>query len=170
MNPIFALQPLRKSIFLAGPTPRPPKPGRPAVKSWRPEALEILERLGFDGDVFVPETPTWDQHDNYDRQVLWEWEALSQATVVAFWLPREILDVQDGKIIGLKMPALTSNVEFGLVVASGRLMLGYPDFAEKVSYPAALARKYNAPVHHHVDLETFLKAAVERTRSLYADI
>ena len=36
MKTIFALQPLEKSIFLAGPTPR-----NPEVPSWRPEALAI---------------------------------------------------------------------------------------------------------------------------------
>ncbi len=40
----------KKSIFLAGPTPR-----NKEVKSWRGEALEILQRLGFDGVVYVPE-------------------------------------------------------------------------------------------------------------------
>lgn len=40
----------KKSIFLAGPTLR-----KEIVKSWRPQAIEILEELGFDGVVYVPE-------------------------------------------------------------------------------------------------------------------
>jgi hypothetical protein len=39
-----------KSIFLAGPTPR-----TPGIISWRKEACEILEELGFNGIVYVPE-------------------------------------------------------------------------------------------------------------------
>ena len=41
---------LKKSIFLAGPTPRSKE-----VKSWRPEAIRLLKEKGFDGVVFVPE-------------------------------------------------------------------------------------------------------------------
>ena len=37
------------SIFLAGPSPRDA-----ADPNWRPEALETLERLGFEGVVFAP--------------------------------------------------------------------------------------------------------------------
>ena len=39
-----------KSIFLAGPTPR-----EKDIISWRNEAIKILENLGFDGIVYVPE-------------------------------------------------------------------------------------------------------------------
>jgi hypothetical protein len=166
MKAIFALQPLRKSIFLAGPTPRPPKKGRDPVPSWRPEALEHLAAAGFDGDVFLPEAADWAQHDNYDAQVRWEWEALAQSTVVAFWIPREILRDEDG-VAELKMPAFTTNVEFGLYAASGRAMLGYPKGAEKMSYLAALARKFNMPVYADTDLGTFMKAAADRAYSLY---
>ena len=168
MRPIFALQPLRKSIFLAGPTPRPPEDGRAGVTSWRPDALEILDRLGFDGDVFVPEVETWDQHDNYDLQIKWELEALDRATVVAFWIPREILLIVDGEIKGLKMPAFTTNYEFGLFAKSGKALLGYPPGAQKMSYPAALAQRYRIPLYENCDLETFMAAAVDRAGGLYA--
>ena len=39
----------KKSIFLAGPTPRGEN-----VISWRTEACQLLENLGFDGVVYVP--------------------------------------------------------------------------------------------------------------------
>lgn len=40
----------KKSIFLAGPTPRDEK-----TKSWRTTACERLNELGFDGVVYVPD-------------------------------------------------------------------------------------------------------------------
>lgn len=43
----------KKSIFLAGPTPRDEK-----IKSWRITACERLNELGFDGIVYVPEYST----------------------------------------------------------------------------------------------------------------
>jgi len=147
MTPIFALQPLIKSIFLAGPTPRDP-----ATPSWRPEALRLLQALGFDGQVFVPEAADWAPHNHYDDQIQWEWEALNSATVVAFWVPRDLAT----------MPALTTNVEFGLLVQSGKLVLGYPSAAPKMKYLARLAKRHGAPVFH--DLEATLREAVERTR------
>ena len=44
----------KKSIFLAGPTPR----GENQI-SWRKKACEILERLNFEDIVYVPEYSTW---------------------------------------------------------------------------------------------------------------
>ena len=44
----------QKSIFLAGPTPRGEN-----VESWRTKACNIIEQLGFDGIVYVPEYSTW---------------------------------------------------------------------------------------------------------------
>lgn len=166
MRAVFALQPLRKSIFLAGPTPRLPKQGQKAAPSWRPAALEHIAATGFDGDVFVPECQDWLQHKEYDAQIRWEWEALAQSTVVAFWIPREILQEQCGET-SLKMPAFTTNVEFGLYAQTGRAMLGYPPGAEKMSYMDAVARKFGMPVYAGADLGTFMRAAVERAGSLY---
>ena len=166
MKAVFALQPLRKSIFLAGPTPRPPRPGHDPVPSWRPEALAHLSAIGFDGDVFVPEASDWEQHDNYVAQVRWEWEALAQSTVIAFWIPRQILQEQNGET-SLAMPAFTSNVEFGLYAQSGRAILGYPDGAEKMSYLDAVARRYGMPVLADTDLATFMRAVADRAYSLY---
>ena len=39
-----------ESIFLVGPTPR----GKDEI-SWRKEACNILNKLGFDGIVYVPQ-------------------------------------------------------------------------------------------------------------------
>lgn len=141
----FALQSLEPSIFLAGPTPR-----KDHVPTWRPQALEILEKLGFDGTVFVPESEDWKPHKNYNRQITWEWEAMNQSTVIAFWVPRDLDD----------MPAFTTNVEFGLGLSSSKVVLGYPEGAKKMKYLDALAQRYNVPIVS--SLEELLKLSMER--------
>ncbi len=150
MKPVFALQKLPKSIFLAGPTPREEQ-----VSSWRPYALQLLEKIGFDGNVYVPESEDWAKHNHYDDQVQWEWEALSISTIVLFWIPRDLND----------MPAFTSNVEFGLTVAGGKAILGYPKGAPKMNYLAALAQRHNVLVAHN--LEEALHLAVWRAQKPY---
>lgn len=116
------------SIFLAGPTPR-----RKDVPSWRPEALRLLQKAGFNGSVFVPETADWGWHGDYDGQVYWEWDAMGRAACTLFWVPRE-LDT---------LPGFTTNVEFGFLAAfhPGRTVLGAPDHAPKTRYLKTLARE-----------------------------
>ena len=109
----------KKSIFLAGPTPR----GENA-KSWRTEVCQKIEELGFDGIVYVPEYSTWKPKEDYVDQAMWEREALMEATVIMFWIPRSFPD----------MPALTTNVEFGYWLHTGKIVYGRPDNAEKIKY------------------------------------
>lgn len=118
----------RKSIFLAGPTPRSTE-----VKSWRPQALEILEQLEFDGDVFVPEFGSGKHGDlEYAHIIDWELEHLGKATVVCFWIPRN-LDT---------MPAFTTNVEFGYHLQNGNVVYGRPNDAPKNRYLDYLYQKH----------------------------
>lgn len=123
MNTIYAPEPvilLGKSIFLAGPTPRSQD-----VDSWRPHALEILEkRLNFTGTVMVPEHRHWDRNYDFISQVEWEWEGLENCDHIVFWVPRELKT----------MPAFTTNVEFGSYVRSGRAHYGRPDNSPKNDY------------------------------------
>ena len=108
-----------KSIFLAGPTPRGDN-----VKSWRKYACKYLEENGFDGIVYVPEYSTLKPRGDYVDQAQWEREALSNASIIAFWVPRELPD----------MPAFTTNVEFGYWIHSGKILYGRPDNAKKIKY------------------------------------
>ena len=108
-----------RSIFLAGPTPRGEN-----TKSWRTVACKKLEQLGFDGVVYVPEYSSWKPKTDYVDQAMWEREALSEATVILFWVPRKLPD----------MPAFTTNVEFGYWLHSGKVIYGRPDDAEKIKY------------------------------------
>ena len=110
---------LNKSIFLAGPTPR----GENA-ESWRTRACKYLEDNGFDGVVYVPEYSTWKPKADYVDQAQWERDALSNASVIAFWIPRTLPD----------MPAFTTNVEFGYWIHTGKVLYGRPDDAKKIKY------------------------------------
>lgn len=68
-----------KSIFLAGPTPRSSD-----VETWRKEAIHILNDLGFDGIVYVPEFNNEDRTFDLIKQVWWEREALFSSSVIVF--------------------------------------------------------------------------------------
>lgn len=131
-----------QSIFLAGPSPRDKE-----HYSWRPEALKILKNAGFKGTVFVPLPRSGEWSRDYDSQVGWELEHLEMASVVVFWIPRDLET----------LPAFTTNVEFGLYVKSGKIVLGFPEDAPKMRYLVYLAKKYNASVYH--TLEETLKGA-----------
>ena len=109
----------QKSIFLAGPTPRGEN-----VESWRTKACNIIEQLGFDGIVYVPEYSTWKSKADYVDQAQWERDALSNALVIAFWIPRTLPN----------MPAFTTNVEFGYWIHTGKVLYGRPDDAKKIKY------------------------------------
>jgi hypothetical protein len=127
MHIAYARTPLRKSIFLAGPTPRSPE-----VPSWRPRAVQLLQEMGFDGTVFVPEDDDASWKFSYDDQIEWELEALHSATVIAFWVPRDLET----------MPAFTTNVEFGLFAKNRNVVLGCPEDAPKMKYLDGIARLY----------------------------
>lgn len=145
MNITYARTPLPKSIFLAGPTPRDPQ-----TPSWRPKALEYLKET-FSGTVFVPEDSDQSWAFSYDDQVEWELEALHSATVIVFWVPREIEH----------MPAFTTNVEFGLFAARRNVVLGSPPGAAKMKYLQAIATMYGLPICD--TLEATLHTAICRT-------
>lgn len=94
--------------------------------------------------------------NNYDAQVDWEWEALNQATAVAFWVPRELG----------AMPAFTTNVEFGYLVSSGKAVLGAPEGASKMGYLKRLAARHG--VECWTTLEALLRAACKKADQVHA--
>ena len=134
----------KRSIFLAGPTPR-----NTEVKSWRSEALRILKILGYDGVVFVPEDRNGVIYENFDHreQVNWEHQALNAADCILFWVPRNLGT----------LPGFTTNVEFGLYAHLGKSVLGYPLDAEKMKYLHLVSEKNDIPVTHTLQ-ETIEKA------------
>jgi hypothetical protein len=146
MQIVYAQQPMPVEagvgIFLAGPTPRDAE-----TPSWRPQAVELLKKHNFTGNVFIPEAECGGFSGTYDHQIEWEWAGLEHATTIVFWVPRELKT----------MPAFTTNVEFGLHCQSGKSVLGYPEDAPKMRYLHALADKYDIPVFHTLE-ETLIHA------------
>ena len=134
-----------KSIFLAGPTPRDLE-----TTSWRPGAVELLEKLGYDGHVFVPEPRDGKFTGDYVDQVEWETSALNQADIIVFWVPRDMKS----------LPALTTNIEWGLWADTGKCVLGTPPGAEKVRYLQWMAAKNKVP--NYSTLEATLQEAVDK--------
>ena len=100
--------------------------------------------------VYIPEYSTWEAKANYDNQANWEREALSSASVIVFWVPREFPD----------MPAFTTNVEFGYWIHTGKILYGRPNNAEKIKYLDWLYKTdtNNEPYNN---LEELLNASIE---------
>ena len=109
------------SLFLAGPTPRSDD-----VESWRPEAIDILEKLNYDGMVWIPEYLNKPEVFDYDHQVNWERWGLISCTKIVFWVPRDLET----------MPAFTTNVEIGFYLAKSpeRCCYGRPKDSPKNEY------------------------------------
>ena len=131
-----------RSIFLAGPSPR-----GDMQYNWRPEALDVLSDLGFNGSVFIPLRSDWLWLGDWEAQVDWELYHLNLATVIVFWVPRDLKT----------LPGFTTNVEYGMFVKSGKIVLGYPEGAPKLGYLNYLAKLNSVPVSHSLR-QTLLNA------------
>lgn len=147
-----------KSMFLEGPSPRGNK-----YPDWKRDAENILRALKFDGTVFIP-VPRYKfyngSHDaqgwTYDEQVEWEIKGRLRADVIVCYLDRKI----DAADKDLGMPGLTTNIEFGEDLASGKLIYGRPDCADRIRYTDQRAQMLGLPIHN--SLEATLKAAVDQ--------
>ena len=141
----------KKSIFLAGPTPRDEN-----TISWRIDVCDRLEKLGFDGVVYNPEYSSWKPKSSDIDQAEWEREALTEATVILFWIPRDLKD----------MPAFTTNVEFGYWLHTGKIIYGRPDNSVKNKYLDWLYKTdYNKEPFN--DLDKLLKESIMMVDELY---
>lgn len=141
-----------KSIFLAGPTPRSKE-----VKSWRPEALELLKAKGYEGVVFVPEErdgnfDRFDANYDYERTPAWEHRMMSMADIILFWIPRD-LDT---------LPGFTTNVEFGLQAHLGKIIFGAPVEAPKNKYLEFVSKKFDIRCPAYYTLNGTINATLER--------
>lgn len=136
----------KKSISLCGPTPRNNK-----VISWRKEALDILQNIGYDGIVYVPELKNEVQvfKTKYE-QLSWERECYINSNVILFWIPRKFPT----------MLGLTTNVEFGYWLKSKKCIYGRPDCAYRTDYLDWLYNlEYNQKPKNSLD--ELLKQAVK---------
>lgn len=150
MKIVYSDQPhkdLRSSIMLCGPTPR-----KSDVLSWRPRAIEILQEIGFKGVVLVPERHDWTAKFDYLDQVEWELEALKFASMIVFWVPRNMDN----------MVGLTTNVEFGywLAKSPNRVIYGRPSDAPHTRYLDYLIKRDCEGAAIHETLESLLAASI----------
>ncbi|NLL44406.1 MAG: hypothetical protein GX247_01905 [Mollicutes bacterium] len=126
------------------------------MKSWRIEAIEKIKKIGFDGIVYIPEYEGFQGRADYVNQAMWEREALTEATVIMFWIPRKIPN----------MPAFTTNVEFGYWIHTGKIIYGRPDDAEKIKYLDWLYKlEYGKEPINNLDL--LLKESIRLCNELY---
>ncbi|MDH6709878.1 hypothetical protein P3T27_006627 [Kitasatospora sp. MAA19] len=140
INVVMAREPIPAgpSVFLAGPTPDKAAP----VPSWRPAAVAALAEQ-WTGEqpltVLSPESRNGTRADRYKDQVDWETAARAAADAILFWIPRDMIT----------LPGMTTNVEFGLDVTSGRAVLGAPPDCpnpERNRYLIYIARRHGTPV------------------------
>jgi hypothetical protein len=153
---IFATDPvpthISKSIFLAGPSPRDKN-----TFDWKKTALEFFEKNNFDGHVFIPipknkfygldDSADW----TYDNQIEWEVLFRKIADIILFWIPRDIQG---------KMPAFTTNIEFGEDLNTGKIVYGRPDNAEKCRYLDKRILNNHQPIYN--DLSTLISACIKK--------
>lgn len=162
MQIIFAGEPMParvvKSVFLEGPSPR-----THAVHDWKVDAVEQLQRMGYTGTVFIPiprqkfNAPGSDEKSwTYDSQIAWEVLARQHADIILCYADRRIEPADPH----LGMPGFTTNVEFGEDLASGKLVYGRPDGAEKVKYLDKRIQMLGEPVH--VGLAASLQAVLDK--------
>lgn len=116
----------QSSIFLAGPTPRDKD-----TISWRVEAIKYLKKINFDGVVYIPEDEFIRKNDYVDQA---EWEEKLLQMRLSYFSGFPELD---------KMPAFTTNVEFGYWLAKTpeKIVYGRPDNARKIKYLDWLYKK-----------------------------
>lgn len=145
MKIIYSQQPiphrLSKSIFLAGITIRSKEEGI----SWRYEAISFLQNIGYDGVVFIPEFENeilnTTQDFDYSEQIEWEDKCMAISDRIIFWIARDL----DNKTFGL-----TSNVEYGKYMNSGKVFLGFPKNADKMRYLEHHAKNLNIPIYNDI--------------------
>ena len=136
-------------VFLAGPTPRDRH-----TRSWRPSMLNALKMANFHGTVYLPEKRKKQDGYNYVDQVKWEEWALDEADLIIFWVPRDLE----------RMPAFTTNIEFGEWMKSGKVVLGYPESAVKMKYMRHKAEQNGIPTYNDMDklAERVVKLSTEK--------
>ncbi|MGW5505796.1 MULTISPECIES: nucleoside 2-deoxyribosyltransferase domain-containing protein [Streptomyces] len=94
--------------------------------------------------VLTPESRGGVRAERYEDQVDWETDVRAGATAILFWIPRDMRT----------MPGMTTNVEFGLDVRTGRAVLGLPANCpnpERNRYLAYVARRHGAPMCETLD-------------------
>ncbi len=140
-------------IFLAGPTVRGHQ--EHLQPSWRFEAIEIFEKLGFQGALIVPEFASKTESDKGRLDIpLWEYNGLKKADCILFWIPRT-----------KELIALTTNWEHGYWFARdiNRVILGYPPLGSENSYRNGYIDIMYREINKELDIEPMIYNTLEET-------
>jgi 8-oxo-dGTP pyrophosphatase MutT (NUDIX family) len=142
-------QNVEKMLFLADSTFQQDK----LNSSWRMDAIQWLEQLGYDGIVYIPEdregSPTNAVLDD-EARIRWTHGAQMRSDVIVFWLPADIKSSSD----------IVTGVELGWLMASGRIILAMPSETEKVRDLRLYAQQFGVP--YYTTLSKALDEAVKR--------
>jgi hypothetical protein len=143
-------------IFLAGPTVRG---NQTHLTSWRFEAIELFEKMGFTGSLIVPEfiSKTESDKGRFDLPI-WEDNGLERADCDMFWICRT-----------RECYGLNTNSEHGYWLAKDpmKLVYGRPDDAFRIDYNDVMWKKvfkkeFNEEEPIYNSLEETVKAAIIR--------
>lgn len=125
-------------IFLAGPSLREDQKG----VSWRPDVIRILRMIKIRPVIYVPEYRDGIQPEGwtYEKQVEWEVKCLALARTILFWIPRSE-----------KLPAFTTNIEFGEWLHSDKIVIGWPKEATRMEYIRHRCKMKGMTIHHGIN-------------------
>lgn len=112
----------------------------------------------FTNVLYVPEYSPWKPKANYVDQAMWERIALTNATVILFWLSRKLPDTG----------AFTTNIEFGYWLHIGKVLYGRPNDTSKIKYLDWLYRLDYGKLPYE-DLKSLLESSIEFVNNLYDD-
>ena len=124
---------INNAVFLAGPCPR-----EDYEDDWRKDAIRILQEIGYKGDILNPTNPNYD--GDLVKQTNWEHTALSIASRILFWIPRD-----------KKHPALTTNIEFGEWMSAPNVFVGFPDGSENNRYIALRVNQLGGKIYNTLE-------------------
>lgn len=136
-------------IFLAGPTVRGNQ--QHLQPSWRFEAVDIFEKLGFKGSLIIPEFTDIAESDKGKLDIpLWEYNGLKTADCILFWIPRT------RELIGL-----TTNWEHGYWAAKSikRVVYGRHEGSFRNTYTDIMWRE----LHREQEIECNIFTTLEET-------
>lgn len=121
------------TIFLAGPTSCQEDINRP-VTEWRTNAIQLFESFG-ESCLLIPEPGPGSLWLSYGGQVEWQHVHLNSADSIMFWIPRDMTNLFGG----------ATNIEFGMYMKSGKVVLGCPPEAAHAKYMKYCAKLFNIP-------------------------
>lgn len=144
INYIYTLEKMDDSIpsiFLAGCSLRPSQ-FHLDIQRWRLEFIKFLEFKGVKDipeiNLIIPEYRNEIPPDNwtYSRQVSWEVSNLKKSTVICFWIYRSE-----------HLKGLTTNIELGEYLNSGKIIVGYPENSLNNNYITERLDLLSLPIH-----------------------